>query len=366
LLVGLAAAASAGLWLRPRWRGALFTVIVLLFVLLGVWVLRAGGPPRIDVWTSQNAGLEALRHGRDPWSSTFPDVYHNPDLYSPGTVRDGVVHLGFPYPPLTVLFDLPGQWLLGDFRYGNLLAMVAAAVLIACARRGGGGVAVALLYLFTPRALLVLRNGWTEPQAAMLLAAAVFCACRVPKLAPWVIGLLLVSKQYMILAAVPAVLLIPRPWTLRQGASFALKAAVAGGLVSLPLALWNWRGFLHSNFLVAGGANFRLDALSYFAYAGNLLNWTPPQWLGTASFVAAIAVACLSLRRGERSASGFCGSVALMYLAFFALNKFAFCNYYYFVISSLCASVAASTPGQIAQAGETTPSAGPLRMRRAA
>src|SRR5437016_5450699 len=121
-------------------------------------ILRPGGTPRIDVWTAQTAGLDALRHGRDPWSSTFPDVYHNPDLYAPGTVRDGVVHLGFPYPPLTVLLDLPAHFLFGDFRYANLLAMLAAAALIAAARPGPTSALLATLFLFTPRAFLVLRN----------------------------------------------------------------------------------------------------------------------------------------------------------------------------------------------------------------
>jgi hypothetical protein len=366
LLLTLAPGATLALVLKPHRTRLFFPTILVLFALLGLWLLRTSGTPRIDVWTSQSAGLEALSHGRDPWSSTFPDVYHNPDLYAPGTVRDGIVHLGFPYPPLTLLFDLPAHLLFGDFRYANLLAMLAAAALIAGARPGPTSALLATLFLFTPRAFLVLRNGWTEPQLAMLLAATVFCACRCLRAMPWLLGLLLVSKQYMILAAAPALLLLPRPWTLRQTTSFAAKAILAAALVTLPLALWNWPAFLHSNFLVAGGAKFRLDALSYFAYAASVFNWAPAQSLGGISFLAALAAAAVALRRADRSPAGFAAAIALMYLAFFCLNKFAFCNYYYFVISALCTSAAATAGGSPAQTAESDNPATARPLKQAA
>ena len=121
---------------RPRLANIIFPLILIAFGLLGCWVLGAGNRPRIDVWTAQMAGLDSMRHGIDPWSSTFADVYHLPDLYAPGTVKDGIVHLGFPYPPLTVLLDLSGYLLFNDFRYSNLAAMIATAAFIAYARPG--------------------------------------------------------------------------------------------------------------------------------------------------------------------------------------------------------------------------------------
>jgi hypothetical protein len=55
-----------------------------------------------------------------------------------------------------------------------------------------------------------------------------------------------------------------------------------------------------------------------------------------------LPVTLLALRRAGRSPAGFAAAIAAVFLVFFSLNKFAFCNYYYFVISILCASVAAT------------------------
>ena len=347
-----AAMLCAAMMVFPNRSSLIFAAILLVFGLLGLWLLNSGHRPRIDVWTAQMAGLDAMRHGIDPWSSTFPDVYHLPDLYAPGTVRDGIVHLGFPYPPLSVLLDWPGYWLFNDFRYSNLLAMIVTAACIAYAKPGRLGPLLGALFLFTSRVFLVLANGWTEPTVAMLLAATVFCACRLPRAMPWVLGLFLVSKQYLPLAALPALLLIRPRWGFREGVRLFGKAALAGAMVSLPLALWNTRAFLHSTLLVASGAKFRLDALSYFAFYANLRDWTPPQALGGVSFLAAMATGALTLRRGERSAAGFAAAVSLMFLVFFSLNKFAFCNYYYFVIAALCTSAAAMASPVAAAGGE--------------
>ena len=319
----------------------IFAIILPVFGLMGVWMLGTGPRPKIDVWQAQMAGLDAMRQGIDPWSSTFPDVYKLPDIYAPGTVKNGIVQLGFPYPPLSVLFDLPAYAVFRDYRYSNLAAMMIAAACIAYARPGRMGPLLGALFLFTPRVFLVLANGWTEPMVAMFLAATVFCACRRPGAMPWMLGLFLVSKQYVPLAMLPAMLLLKPKWDWRDAANLLGKAALIGAAVSLPLALWNFRAFLHSTLLVASGAKFRLDALSYFAYSAQLHDWTPPQSLGRVSFLAALVTGVFVLRRGERSAAGFSAGVALVFMMFFCLNKFAFCNYYYFIVATLCTSAAA-------------------------
>ena len=45
---------------------------------------------------------------------------------------------------------------------------------------------------------------------------------------------------------------------------------------------------------------------------------------------------------GVRSPAGFAAGLTLVNLAFFAVNKQAFCNYYYFVICTCCWAVAAT------------------------
>ena len=335
-------AAAMGLcqlmYFTPELSRRIFPGLLLVFGAIGFLAIHANPHPKIDVWNAQMAGLRAMTHGSDPWSSTIADVYHRPDLYAPGTVRDGVAHIGFPYPPLTVLLDLPGYLLAGDLRYGYLLAMILTAALIASATPGRLGPLLGVLFLFTPRAFHVLQQGWTEPTVALLLAATVWCARKRPNLLPWALGLFLVSKQYAPLAAIPAILLA-RTWKAR--AALFGKAALIGAVVSLPLALWNTKAFLHSTLLVAAGAKFRMDSLCYLAYFANLSGWTPTAWVGSCSYIAGLAAAGFALRKSPRTPAGFCTGVSLAFLCFFAVNKFAFCNYYYFIIAGLCTAAGA-------------------------
>jgi len=50
----------------------------------------------------------------------------------------------------------------------------------------------------------------------------------------------------------------------------------------------------------------------------------------------------LSLRRLASSPAGFAAAVTAVHLFFFAFNKQAFCNYYYFVIATACWAIAAA------------------------
>ena len=85
---------------------------------------------------------------------------------------------------------------------------------------------------------------------------------------------------------------------------------------------------------------FRDDALSFlvlFFHQPSL----PPLWL---PFVPVIPAIVLSLWRLPRTPAGFAAAVTLINLAFFAFNKQAFCNYYFFVVGTACWTVAAMWP----------------------
>jgi hypothetical protein len=66
-----------------------------------------------------------------------------------------------------------------------------------------------------------------------------------------------------------------------------------------------------------------------------------------ATGIAAGIAALLVSRRCPRTPAGFALGLGLILLAFFALNKQAFCNYYHLVIAAFCcAAGAAKTAGQ--------------------
>jgi hypothetical protein len=67
----------------------------------------------------------------------------------------------------------------------------------------------------------------------------------------------------------------------------------------------------------------------------------------------------LAVRRCPRTPAGFALAVGFVYLVFFAFNKQAFCNYYFFPLAALCAAIAAAdfTPRDGGDGG--SPASGP-------
>jgi hypothetical protein len=356
--VALAAALTAvGL---SATRAARFAVpaMLLLHLVLGVWILRATPAPGIDVYVFQRDACDALLRGVNPYAITFPDIYDGKlDVYGPGVVINGRLQFGYPYLPLSLILALPG-YLLGDFRFAQLAAMTFAGALIVYARPrradsvggssivGIGGpsarsVAAAAMLLFTPRGYFALEAGWTEPFASLMLAATVFAACRRGR--GWsfacavFFGLLLASKQYLALA-LPLVLLLPTP-TVRGGRyTFCAIAFVIAAVVTLPLATWDLGAFIHSTVTLQFKQPFRPDALSYLVPLRETRGILAPTWI---PFAAAGVATLLALWRCPRTASGFACAVALVFLAFFATNKQAFCNYYVFVLAAMCCALSA-------------------------
>lgn len=345
-LSGLALAAvlgGAGLSGSP-WLGRLrMPLLLATHFVLGVWLIRSSPSPSIDVFVFQRDSAVALLHGANPYSITFPDIYYSGSpFYGPGLSVHGRLTFGFPYPPLSLLLVLPGQLLGGDFRYAQLAAITASGALMTYARPGRLGAIAAAVFLFTPRIFFVLEQGWTEPLLVLLLAATVFAACRAPKLLPLALGLLFASKQYLVLAVPLVALLLPRPFRWAEYGRLIAKTGLVAMLVTLPFALWDLPGFIRSVIVLQALQPFRAEALSYLSWFAKG-EWHPPNWLG---FVAAGMGILIALLRAARTPAGFAASVALTFIGFFAFNKQAFCNYYFFVIGACCIAIAASSAGR--------------------
>lgn len=326
---------------------------------LGVWTIRLqpAPSPMIDVFLFQQYSATALAAGGNPYALTFPNPYPTLPYYGPGMVVDGRLTFGFPYPPLSVYLSAVGQWL-GDVRYAQLAAMTLAAVLMATARPGALGPLAAGLYLFTPRNLFVLEQSWTEPFVVLFLAVTVWCACRWPRATPVALGLFVAVKQYAVLA-LPLALLLGWPPSWRRTARLVVPAGLVAAAVTLPLALGEPAGFVRSVVTLQFAQPFRPEALSYLGrWAGPYVEGTPappPPFGPGVAFAVAGLVGALALWRLPRTPSGFALATSALFLAFFALNKQAFANYYFFVIGALCVAVAAaaSPPTRPDRAWET-------------
>jgi hypothetical protein len=324
---------------QSRARDTLFALLVLVHAQIGVWVLQMAINPQIDVWTVEMDSAKALMHGVNPFAITFPDPYHGTSPYfPPGVSVGGRLLFGFVYPPLCLLLCLPGYWI-GDTRYATLLAMSVAAVLIARTRPqrtfGVQAMLAALIFLFTPRTYFVAHRAWTDPFVVMLTALVAYAALRRPKWLYVAAGLYCCVKQHMFIAAPALILMLPRPWSLRQIATFYGKAAAVALLVTLPLALWNVPAFVNSVLNIR--EVFRTDSLSVLAHLANTGGTHLSKWSGIG---VAFLVCALGVWRAPRNASGFALVAAATHFSLYLFSTHAFCNEYYNVIGSLCVALA--------------------------
>jgi len=351
-LAVMGVAAGAALAARGRFKKLVVFALLATHLALGTWLLHTSPSPVIDVDVFQRQAAATLLRGENPYAQTIPDIYGNSLFYNPGLVKDGRLQLGFPYPPLSLFLTLPGHLLGRDYRYGQLTAMLLAAGMMAFARPSRWGALAAAAFLLTPRIFFVLEEGWTEPFGVALFALTVFCACRTPRALPYALGLLLAVKQYFVLALPLSLLLLPTPWRLRDVGRLWGRAAAVALVVTLPLFLWNVPAFARCVLWAQLQQPFRHDALSYLAWWSR--DGSPP--LNPALSLVAWALSCgLALWRAPRTPTGFAASVALSFGAFFAFNKQAFCNYYFFVVGALFLAVAASKGFEGPAPGEADP-----------
>ena len=322
------------------------TRLVTLFafwMMSALWVIAITPVPANDVWWFQQTGSQALLHGTDPYTVQMPNIFGpGSPFYAPETMVGNHLTFGLPYPPLSLLLTLPGYLLFGDVRYALRAAVVVAAAVMATLQPGPVARGAALLFMFTPRSLFVVVQSWTEPLLVLMLAALVAVSVRRQLLAlmPLALGLLLAVKQHLALVLPMAALLVPPPRTWARLARAAVVAIAVAAVITVPFLVWDPAGFWRSLVALQFQQPFRSDALSYVAW----LRLDNPALGSALGFLAVIPPAVLAVFRAARTPAGFAGTVGVVYLFFFAFNKQAFANYYYFVIGALCCAVAATSP----------------------
>lgn len=314
-----------------------FPPLLAVHFALGVWMLHASPTPAIDVVVVHREAIDAMKAGRSPYAINFENIY-SPEsgFYNPETVAGNRVMFGYPYPPLNLLAAAPARWIAGDYRYAQLTAWVIAAALVGFMASGMIPKIAAVLLLLQPRGFFVLEQGWTEPLAICMLAFTLFAMARMPSLTAWASGLLIVTKQYLVLA-------VPLLWRFAVGRDgfrgFVLRAALVGAIVTLPFLIWSPRAFIESVLLLQLREPVRLDSLSF-------LSWAVRHGLGEGSFIWAAAAAtvgvALTMLVTPNTPAGFAASFAFSSFLAFAFGSKAFCNYYFFVAGAMCCAIAVS------------------------
>ena len=322
----------------PRAARIWFPLLLLTFAALGVWMIRSSPNPQIDVITVHRAAIAALARGESPYSVTFDNIYANTEFYSPDVVQGGRVLFGLPYPPLSLLMAVPGQALLGDIRFAELGALVLGTMLIGYSTAGRLSMLAAALILFTPRVFFVVEQGWTESFAVCWLGATMFALRQRVAGGALALGLLCAVKQHMVIAMA----LYPLGEPGRSRKSILLAASIAV-LVTVPFVYWDPTGFFRSVIWLQFVEPFRQDSLSLLSLLSRMGLPVTAASSAAASLAALIVSAWLVWWRAPRSPAGFSMAFGFVLLLLFAFSKKAFCNYYFFVLATFAASIAAST-----------------------
>jgi len=311
-----------------------WSVIALLFVthvgltlLFFTWSSRAA----IDTYTFTQESCKRLMYGVDPYGMTQTNIYPEwwaRTLYGNQLV-DRHVNVGYPYPPLTLLWVIPG-YLLGDLRYSYVLAILIAACFTFAICPNKWGLCITAILLLNPLTFFVENQSWCEPLVLMALSATVYAAVNKRPWLPIALGVLLASKQYSIFA-VPFISYLVQPFRWKDALKLAgLSSAIAVATI-LPFALWNFGGLWHDMFIYLASLPFRPDSISFAVRFPLALKIGP---------ILLIVFVLWAFQTKFRNMSMFAAAFGVALLLFVAPNKQAFVNYYYLVSHSMLLSVA--------------------------
>lgn len=316
--------------------------------LVAIWIIRHYPGKVIDVFTVQTTGVEAFLKGIDPYTITQANIYgprETAQFYPPGIFVNSRLQFGFSYPPLVLLFAIPG-YLLGDIRYSHIAAIALSAILMARMRTNWTTTVVTCLFLLNPLTFLVERYSWTDAFIVLPLCATVYAAVKRRWWLPIAFGLFLVSKQYAILGLPFVLLLCDFDW--KRSLKLLGQALAVAAIVTVPFALWDVRHFVHDTIIFIVQSPARIDSLSFAARH-------PIPFF---AIMAAVAVATVwALCVTKRHPSMFAACFGLVLLVFVCTNKQAFSNYYFLVAQALwLAVVAMGVPDQSAVPDATSAS----------
>ncbi len=318
--------AGNGLWL-------VFAVLVVVHLSLMIVVLRAVKEPFIDVFTFQRSACENLLKGIDPFGATQADIYNARDSalnYGTGMVVGGRVLVGFQYPPLTLLWALPG-YLLGDVRFSYILAVVISAWFLFALSPDNRGLAVVSVLLLSPVTILIEAPSFTEPLVYMTLCATAYAAVKKRWWMPIALGLFLATKQYNFLA-LPLIAYFVHPFQWKAYWKLTGLSLATATVTVLPFAFWNPRALWHDTVLFHLRQPYRLDSLSFAV---------PFPWIMKVGPVLVLAFLIWALRARFRSAASFPAAYGIALLLLVLTSKQAFMNYYFLVGQTFFLSIAA-------------------------
>jgi hypothetical protein len=317
-------------WRRPV-QVASFVAGALLACVFRIWMPMASPAPVIDTFSISQEASAFVLEGRNPYITPVTDVYGGADI--------GYVLPAYVYLPAGLYVQVLSYAAAGDVRYAYVVAEILTALIAwrMARRRWPGPTAecIALLFLYNPRSLFVIEQGWLDP--LVLACAALSLLLRDhqrPIAASLSYGYMVSVKPYMAYALIQ--------WLIIERNRRHMAAALLVGILTVtPFLLADWRSFVANGVLFNALIPFRRQSLTVYALLSRTLGLLPPP--GLTVLVGGILTGLTWIpQRRIQPIRGFLFAVTTTLFGMFLFGSSGFCNWYYLVGGFMIFLIAAS------------------------
>lgn len=317
--------------LEPKTIGIIrFAAFACLIFAGGYKSIQAVPQPPIDVWAVQTTGVQAIFHGHNPYRSVA--------VCDTGP-RDAC-DVPYVYPPGQLYATFPAYFFLGEIRWTMLAAIIAAGILLRILMMNTKQIlpniiqdAPALIIWLSPILFFIIEQAWIDPVAIFFVAFLAFFTLKGRSVIMAIfLGLALSAKQTMFwfLPTTPFFLhFTRRQWLISLGTL---------AFVLAPFLLWDTRALWFANFTFIAWLPPRANALTFNNWFYQAFGVLVP---GNIAFVLAAIIVTVSVWRMPKRITGLMVTLIATYMIFFTMNRWAFANYYFFIIglSAITAAV---------------------------
>jgi uncharacterized membrane protein len=302
--------------------------MVLLFFLT---VLYLSPNPFIDVYRSNSLAVHFFRQGLNPYSQTYPDIYSRQFDYHPG----------FLYWPGALYVQTVSKVIFGDIRAILVIAWWGAVFFFPNTNRRSH--ALKRIWWFIPFIPFALEQAWLDPLISLAAAATLWS---IKNKQWWLMAVAIAMaasvKQYGFVVGLFSLTMIAMDRNWKVLTRVSLTSFILFFLAVGPFVIWDPHGFFAMTISAHTSAAARAETLNFTAF---WMNFTGSPFPALAQFgftLYGFSLAFFHLiknhARGRLTVIAESWAIAFGFSMLF--GKFAFCNYYWLLISFWVLSLA--------------------------
>jgi hypothetical protein len=302
--------------------------IVLLFFLA---ILHLSPNPFIDVFRSNSLAVDFFRQGLNPYAQAYPDIYGRQFDYHPG----------FLYWPAALYLQAASKVIFGDIRAILVIAWWGAVFFFPNSNEHSH--ALRKIWWFIPFTPFAIEQAWLDPLISLAGAATLWS---IKKKQWWLMAVAIAMaasvKQYGFVVGLFSITMLALDRNWKVFAMVSLTSFVLLLLVVGPFVIWDAHGFFAMTITAHTSAAARPETLNFTAlwmrYTGNTLPAFAQLGFTLYGFGLGFLHLIKNRARGRLTVIAECWAIAFGFSMLF--GKFAFCNYYWLLISFWILSLA--------------------------